>query len=119
MEFKNINPKLGVSGQIEPHDMAAIVAAGFKSIICNRPDGESAEQPNFAGIEASAKAAGLAAAYLPVTTSTLNAENGAAFGALLAHLPKPILAYCRSGARSTSLAELAASANARRVAADN
>jgi sulfide:quinone oxidoreductase len=51
--------------------------------------------------------AGLVAAYLPVTSATLNAENAAAFAMLMAQLPKPILAYCRSGARSTNLANLA------------
>jgi sulfide:quinone oxidoreductase len=108
MQAKPINHTLSVSDQLVPTDMAAVAAAGFRSIICNRPDDEAADQPSFAVIEAAAEKAGLVAAYLPVTTQTLNADNGAAFGMLMAQLPKPVLAYCRSGARSTSLAELAA-----------
>jgi sulfide:quinone oxidoreductase len=108
MQAKPINHTLSVSDQLVPTDMAAVAAAGFRSIICNRPDGEAADQPSFAVIEAAAEKAGLVAAYLPVTTQTLDADNGAAFGMLMAQLPKPVLAYCRSGARSTSLAELAA-----------
>jgi len=108
MQAKPINHTLSVSDQLVPTDMAAIAAAGFRSIICNRPDDEAADQPSFAVIEAAAEKAGLVAAYLPVTTQTLNADNGAAFGMLMAQLPKPVLAYCRSGARSTSLAGLAA-----------
>lgn len=107
MQAKPINHTLSVSEQLVPADMAAVAAEGFKSIICNRPDDEATDQPSFAVIEAAAEKAGLVAAYLPVTTQTLNADNGAAFGLLMAQLPKPILAYCRSGARSRSLAGLA------------
>jgi sulfide:quinone oxidoreductase len=107
MTPKTIDQTLSVSEQIKPDDIAAIAASGFKSIICNRPDDEATDQPSFAVIEAAAEKAGLVAAYLPVTSATLNAENAAAFAMLMAQLPKPILAYCRSGARSTNLANLA------------
>ncbi len=54
-------------------------------------------------IEAAAKAAGLKARYIPVVAGQISDEDVAAFGAALAELPGPVLAYCRSGARSTAL----------------
>jgi sulfide:quinone oxidoreductase len=58
MQPKRINASVSVSEQVSPEAVADIAAAGFKSIICNRPDGEGADQPGFAEIEAAAKAAG-------------------------------------------------------------
>ena len=58
MELKKISPKATVSPQIAAMDMAAIKAAGYRAIICNRPDGEGADQPSFEEIEAAAKAEG-------------------------------------------------------------
>jgi sulfide:quinone oxidoreductase len=56
---KPITPSLSVSEQVLPQDIAALATAGFKSVICNRPDGEGADQPSFSEIEAAATAAGL------------------------------------------------------------
>ena len=64
MIIKAINAGLSVSPQVLPEDISAIAAAGFRSVMCNRPDGEAADQPAFAEIEAAAHAAGLEAAYL-------------------------------------------------------
>jgi sulfide:quinone oxidoreductase len=64
MIIKAINAGLSVSPQVLPEDISAIAAAGFRSVMCNRPDGEAADQPAFAEIEAAARAAGLEAAYL-------------------------------------------------------
>jgi sulfide:quinone oxidoreductase len=64
MIIKAINAGLSVSPQVLPEDISAIAAAGFRSVMCNRPDGEGADQPAFAEIEAAARAAGLEAAYL-------------------------------------------------------
>ena len=66
MNPKTIDRNLSVSEQIASQDIAAIASAGFKSVICNRPDGEGADQPVFAEIETAARAAGLTAAYLPI-----------------------------------------------------
>ena len=60
MDIKKINSKLSVSPQIDAKDLAAIAKLGFRSIICNRPDGEGADQPTFKEIETAAnKAANL------------------------------------------------------------
>ena len=66
MEFKRINDRITVSGQIEPEDVAALKAAGFTTIINNRPDGESPDQPESAAIAAAAEAAGMAYHAIPL-----------------------------------------------------
>ncbi|MGS0896789.1 aminotransferase class V-fold PLP-dependent enzyme [Burkholderia stagnalis] len=91
------------SRQIATADLKAIRHAGFRSIICNRPDGESADQPAFDEIAAAARELGLDARYLPVERDRIGDAEVDAFGALLDTLPKPVLAYCRSGSRSGAL----------------
>ena len=84
--------------------MAAAAAAGFKSVVCNRPDFEHGpDQPTSAAMQAAAEAAGLQYRYLPVAGGWQSPEEIAAFAHLLDDLPKPMLAFCRSGARSTQL----------------
>ncbi|MDE2594953.1 MAG: TIGR01244 family phosphatase [Burkholderiales bacterium] len=90
--------------QLTPDAMASAVEAGFKAIINNRPDMEGGpDQPTNATIEAAAKAAGLEYAYLPVQGGYQSPEEIAQCAALLKSLPRPLLMFCRSGARSTKL----------------
>ena len=93
-----------VAGQLDPAAMQAAADAGFKSVVNNRPDYEGGpDQPTSAQIEAAARAAGLDYAYLPVSPAVQTPEQIAQFAQLVASLPRPILAFCRSGARSTKL----------------
>ena len=93
-----------VAPQLGPSAMAWAAQAGFKSVINNRPDFEGGpDQPTSATMEAAATAAGLRYAYLPVAPNLQTPEDIARFAALLAELPKPILAFCRSGTRSGKL----------------
>lgn len=103
MKPKKLSNTFAVSGQIGVDDIAALAAQGFRSIICNRPDGESAGQPSFAQIEVAAKGAGLAAAYVPAVPGQMGQATVQAFAEALQKLPEPTLAYCRSGARSSML----------------
>lgn len=103
MQTHQLAPDLSISAQILPQELAAISEAGFQSIICNRPDGEGGDQPLFAEIERAAKALGMRAHYLPAEPGKVSDEQGIAFGQLLARLPKPVLAYCRTGMRSTTM----------------
>ncbi|QFT94351.1 Beta-lactamase hydrolase-like protein [Roseovarius sp. THAF9] len=103
MDIKKITEKVSVSPQITVNDIAEIKAAGFRAIICNRPDGEGADQPSFEEVEAAAKAVGIDARYVPVESGMVNDEDVAAFGASLEDLPRPVLAYCRTGTRSATL----------------
>jgi uncharacterized protein (TIGR01244 family) len=90
--------------QLTPEAMAAAAEAGFKAVINNRPDMEGGpEQPTSAAIEAAAKAAGLEYAHLPVNGAYQSPEEIARCAELLKSLPRPLLMFCRSGARSTKL----------------
>ena len=103
-QFVRHDPTFSTSGQIAPEDFAAIAAAGFRSVICNRPDGEGGPgQPASEAIREAAKAAGIEFAFLPVEPGRIAPEQAQAFGRLLQTLPKPILAYCRTGNRSAAL----------------
>ncbi len=115
MKPKTINAEISVSEQIQPTELSAIAAAGFRSIICNRPDGEGADQPLFAEIEAAATAAGLQAAYLPIVSGKVSDDDATKFGSLLDTLPKPVFAYCRTGTRSATLWSLSEGAHGRPV----
>jgi sulfide:quinone oxidoreductase len=87
--------------------MQTIKDAGFRAIICNRPDGEGADQPSYAEIEKAAKTVGIETAYLPIVSGKVTDENADAFDNVLAELPGPVLAYCRTGTRSATLWSLA------------
>ena len=103
MDLKKITDKVSVSPQITAKDMEAIKAAGFRAIICNRPDGEGADQPSFEEIETAARNAGIEARYVPVTSGMVKDEDVSAFSAALKDLQRPVLAYCRTGTRSATL----------------
>jgi sulfide:quinone oxidoreductase len=98
-----LSDTLSVAGQISPADLPAIARAGFKSLICNRPDGESPGQFSHHDLAAAASQAGLTLAYQPVESGRVSQPDGWAFAALLNQLPGPTLAYCRSGLRSATL----------------
>jgi uncharacterized protein (TIGR01244 family) len=100
-----------VAPQLTPDAMAEAARAGFKSVVNNRPDFEHGpNQPSNADIEAAARAAGLSYRSLPVSGAYQSPEEISAFAALLAELPRPLLAFCRSGARSTRLYQQATQA---------
>jgi uncharacterized protein (TIGR01244 family) len=104
LSFRPVAPDVCVAPQLTPAAMAEAKAAGFRSVINNRPDFEfEADQPTNATIEAAARAAGLEYRFLPVDGGHQTPEQIAAFAQLLQDLPRPILAFCRSGARSARL----------------
>jgi len=103
MQINKVTDALSVGPQIAASDVTAIRDAGFRAIICNRPDGEGADQPNFEEIEAAAREAGLEARYLPVTSGMVQDADATTFGQALMELPGPVLAYCRTGTRSATL----------------
>ncbi|MCB1410468.1 MAG: TIGR01244 family phosphatase, partial [Rhodobacteraceae bacterium] len=103
MDPRKISDSLSVSPQIAPDDVAKARALGFRAIVCNRPDGEGADQPSFEEIEAAAQAQGMEARYIPVTAGMVRDEDAQAMGVALRELPGPVLAYCRTGTRSATL----------------
>lgn len=107
MYIKRMNERFATSAQIAISDIEAIARAGYRSIVCNRPDGEEQRQPLARDIEAAARSAGLGFTHIPVVPGSANPQDAAAMARALDLLPGPVLAYCRSGARSAKLAELA------------
>ena len=101
--LKRLTPFIAVSPQLQPADMGTLAAAGFRSVINNRPDGEGEGQPSSAEIEAAAKASGLDYHHLPVSSGQISDENIEDFSQLLKKIRGPLLAFCRTGTRSTCL----------------
>lgn len=107
MDPRTLSPQFAVSPQITPQDIPALKAQGYRAIIANRPDGEGADQPTFAEIEAAAHAAGMQARYIPISGGMVGDDDVEAFRSALRAMPGPVLAYCRSGTRSATLWSLA------------
>ena len=103
MEPKPLTEALSVSPQISVADVAEAKAQGFRAIICNRPDGEGADQPSFDEIEAAALAQGMEARYVPVTPGLVRDADAEAMAQALREMPGPVLGYCRTGTRSATL----------------
>jgi uncharacterized protein (TIGR01244 family) len=104
LPLRALAPDICVAPQLSPEAMAEAARLGFRSVVNNRPDFEHGpEQPTTAAIEAAARAAGLEYRFLPVDGGYQSPEQIAAFAELLAELPRPMLVFCRSGARSTRL----------------
>ena len=103
MDYKHLDSSISVSPQISAADIPSIQAAGFKSIVCNRPDEEEAGQPTYASVEAAAIAAGLPILNIPVISGRITRQNMIDMKRAMDELPKPVFAYCRSGARCANL----------------
>jgi uncharacterized protein (TIGR01244 family) len=104
LSLRQVAPDVCVAGQLTPEAMAEAARMGFRSVVNNRPDFEHGpDQPTNAAIEAAARAAGLEYRFLPVDSAWQSPEEIAAFARLLEELPRPLLAFCRSGARSARL----------------
>lgn len=103
MELKRINDDVSVAPQISPDDMPALKAAGFTTIINNRPDGESFDQPSSDAMKVAAEAAGLAYHYIPLGRDGVSPQMVEETEAAFEGSDGPVLAFCRSGTRSTTL----------------
>ena len=103
MDIRPLTEDFAVAPQIAPDEIAEIKALGYASILCNRPDGEELGQPDYAAIKAAAKAEGMQIACVPIVSGMVTEEAMTDFATALDEMPKPILAYCRSGTRCTML----------------
>lgn len=110
MNLRNLTPELSVSEQITPADVPAIAAAGFRTLVCNRPDGEEAGQPRYVELEQAAMQHGLQIYCLPVISGQVQDHQAVQMAQVLNGLPKPALAFCRSGTRSAMLWALSVAA---------
>ena len=99
--LRQLDEKTLVSGQIAPDDVAALKQQGVTMIVNNRPDGEDPGQPTGAEIEAAARAAGIGYRFVSIRRGPGPAEVEAMRDALHECGEGKLLAYCRSGTRST------------------
>lgn len=111
MDIKPISDKLSLSEQLQLSDIATVAEQGYRSIICNRPDGEGADQPTFDEVKAVAEPLGLDIRYLPVVPGQISDDDVEAFSQTMRELPKPTLAFCRTGTRSATLWSLSQASN--------
>lgn len=107
MKLTPLTPNLSVTPQITPDDVSELAQAGYRSIISNRPDGESPDQPYWATIKAAATHRGMEARHIPVVAGQVSDADIQRFREALNLLPKPIAAFCRTGTRAALLWALA------------
>jgi len=100
MNIIAVTRKLWVVPQPGIEEFAELSARGFATVINNRPDGEDTWQPGSEAEERAAKDAGLAYVHLPVTSTGMTAEDARRFQETIDASPGPVIAHCRSGARS-------------------
>lgn len=103
MDMRTLTPDYTVSPQIDPVDVGAIAAAGFTTVICNRPDDEVPPDLRAATVRAAAEAAGLRFIDNPMIPGTLDPETLRRQADALATATGPVFAYCASGNRSAIL----------------
>ena len=106
-DFRQLSAQVWASPQITPAEVAEAKRLGFAAIINNRPDDEAPDQPPGAEIETAARAAGLAYHAIPIGHSGFSEDQVSDMAELLGQYSGPVLAYCRSGTRSTLLWALA------------
>lgn len=103
MDLTRLSDQLATGPQVRPEQLREIAASGFVGVINNRPDGEAPDQPNSLELEAEAKRVGLAYWHVPVVPGAMTDSNIRAFAAALGEADGPVLAFCRTGNRSTAL----------------
>ena len=103
VQIQQVSDTFSVSAQLSVADVQTLAEQGIKSLICNRPDGEGADQVNVTEIETAAADAGMETVYLPVVSGNFEAGDIDAFRTAVDRLPSPIHAYCRTGTRSITL----------------
>ena len=103
MIIRQLTPGLSVADQLTMDDLEAVKEAGFKAVICNRPDEEGEPHAEADSMAQKADALGLEFRYLPVNGANITDTDVAQHGALLSEVPGPVLTYCRSGARCAKL----------------
>jgi len=99
MHINQLSPDYSVAAQIVIEDVATIVNAGFKSVICNRPDQENPVPCQIEAIKAAVLAAGLEFAENVFDSDSFGSDKVERQTELLKQMPGPVLAYCASGNR--------------------
>ena len=103
MIIRQLTPGLSVADQLTMDDLKAVKEAGFKAVICNRPDEEGEPHADADSMAQKADTLGLEFRYLPVNGANITDTDVAQHAALLSEVSGPVLTYCRSGARCAGL----------------
>ncbi len=103
MKYQQLSNDYAVAGQISPSDVAGIADAGFRTIICNRPDGEDMGQADFADIKSACEQHNLECYHIPMTGGNLTEDIVRGQLKAMSGSDGSVLAYCRSGDRSTMI----------------
>jgi uncharacterized protein (TIGR01244 family) len=103
MPIFKLSESLSVAAQITPQDVPNIAAQGFTTVVCNRPDGEVADQASMDEIEAACNAAGLLFVRYPVNAMNFPGADLDGLGELFDDPSQSVLAYCRTGTRCANL----------------
>ncbi len=103
MDIRSLTPTYAVSPQIDPTDLPAIKAAGFTTVIDNRPDGEIPPDLHTEVMQAAAQALGLTFVANPIIPGQLGPAQIAAQSAAMQAASGPVIAYCASGNRCSIL----------------
>lgn len=106
MRVLELAPQVYVSAQLYEHDVRLAAKQGVRSVVNNRPDGEAPGQPESAELARVAEELGMTYVHFPVIAKLLTADDVRAFARLCGDLERPLLLFCRSGARSTKLWEM-------------
>jgi uncharacterized protein (TIGR01244 family) len=103
MDIRPLSETFAVSPQIAPEDLAAVKAAGFTTVVCNRPDAEVPPELQAEAIRRAAEALGLRFVMNPLSHGSLTMDHIETQGQALAEADGPVFAYCASGNRSSIL----------------
>lgn len=103
MDLRKLTDDLTVAPQIGLNEISAAAEQGFKTLICNRPDAEEPGQPITEDMADAAGDAGMTFVHQPVISGNVTFDDVEQFGKLINEMPKPVLAYCRSGTRCSTL----------------
>lgn len=107
MRVLELGPQVYVSGQLFEHDVRLMAKQGVRSIMNNRPDGESLGQPLSADLAKIAEELGMTFVHVPIDPRSINRKDVEEFAKACDELERPLLIFCRSGARSTTVWEMA------------
>ena len=107
MRVLELAPQVFVTGQLYEHDVRLAAKQGVRTIMNNRPDGEAPGQPLSADLAKVAEELGVTYVYHPIVPPSVTREDVEDFGRVCEQLDRPLLTFCRSGARSTRMWEMA------------
>ena len=109
MRVLELAPEVYASGQLFEQDLRLAAKQGVRSIVNNRPDGEAVGQPSSGDLAEVARALGITFVDFPVDSNSLTRQDVEAFARIRDDLERPLILFCRSGARSMRLWEMAES----------